>query len=123
PGSSSYFQKLLWLAGGSFTNQDGTEVTLDNEIGIDVMQKVKNLYDEELIAPMDPGSAPFWTATREGQVAILWNATWFGGYFHQNLTAPEEGLGQWRNVRLPYLVEGGPRAVNSGGSPLETPYF
>lgn len=123
PSSTVFFQNLLWLAGGSFTNQDGTEITIDNEIAIDVMNKIKVLYDEDLMAPMDAASAPFYTALREGQVAILWNATWFGGYFHANLAEGDDGFGQWRNVRLPYLVEGGPRTVNRGGSPLESPAF
>lgn len=121
--NTSFFQYLLWLAGGSITNKDGTQVTLDNQIGIDVMTKVKSLFDKGMMAPMDPNSEPFWSAARSGKVALLWEATWFGGYFHRNLTQKDSGFGQWRNVELPYLVKGGPRAVNSGGSPMETPAF
>ena len=123
PANATFFQMLLWLAGGSFTNKEGTEVTLDSDIAIDSMKKVKSLFDKGLMAPTDAGSEPFWTAAREGKVAAVWNATWFGGYFHRNITKPEEGLGQWRNVQLPYLKAGGPRAVNLGGSPMETPAF
>jgi lactose/L-arabinose transport system substrate-binding protein len=121
--NTSFFQYLLWLAGGSFTNQDGTQVTLDSPVGIDVMTKVKSLFDQGLMAPMDPGSEPFWTAARSDKVAIVWGATWFGGYFVRNLTQKDGGFGQWRNVQLPALVKGGPRAVNSGGSPMESPAF
>jgi lactose/L-arabinose transport system substrate-binding protein len=75
----SYFQMLHWLAGGSVTNKDGTQVTLDDQIGVDTMKKVKTLFDEGLFAPTDTGSEAWWTAARQGKIPMVWAATWFGG--------------------------------------------
>lgn len=124
PSSVGYFNSLLWLAGGSYTNKDGTQVTFDNDIAVDAMTKVKGLYDEGLIdKTLSFGSTDWFTATRAGKVAIFWSGAQNGGYMNRNITKPEEGQGQWRDVQLPYLVKGGPRAVNAGGSPLETPAY
>jgi maltose-binding protein MalE len=121
PESTALFQMLLWLAGGSYTNKIGDEITLDDGIAVDVMTKIKGMFDEELLAPMGAGSNAWWTAAREGKVPAVWNATWFGGYFHRHIEKAEDGMGLWRNVQLPELEPGGARAVNRGGSPLEIP--
>ena len=67
----SYYP-LLWQAGGTVLNEDGTEVAFNSEAGLDALNFVVQLFENEYVDPSlavtapDPGQSPL----AQGQVAL-----------------------------------------------------
>ena len=73
---ATYFQ----MGGSDFTNEDGTENTLDADTAKEAMEWVKSLYDNGyILAGIDDQSALF----QSGKAAFEFGGTWVTGTFEQ----------------------------------------
>jgi multiple sugar transport system substrate-binding protein len=112
------FPSMLWQRGGSYTNRAGTEVTIDDQKGVDVMRMMKRMYDEGIYMVVPPGGeASMFTAIKTGKLAALTDASWRLLSLRQQVVTPEDGAGKWRVTQMPLWEKGGTVTANSGGSP------
>jgi ABC-type glycerol-3-phosphate transport system substrate-binding protein len=108
---------LAMQLGGSITNADGTEVTLDNEAGIAAMVLLKQIYDAGIHIDDSPFNETYFAALAGGQIAISPLPVWYRGFgMEPAVTTPEQGLGQWRVALLPRASADSPRTANYGGA-------
>lgn len=91
---AAYFQ----MGGPDLVSEDGTEVTMDEQIAKDAMEWVKGLFDKGYILPgIDDHSAIF----QSGKAALEFGGTWVTGVFEQT-----EGL-NFNVAPYPTLFENG----------------
>jgi ABC-type glycerol-3-phosphate transport system substrate-binding protein len=115
--SGVVFSFILAQLGGSFTNADGTQVTLDDEKGVAAMQLVKKMYDAGIAIDDYLFSETFIAAAKSGKIAAGPFPDWYRGYgLGNSLKTPEDGLGKWRIALLPRAEKGGIRTANLGGA-------
>jgi lactose/L-arabinose transport system substrate-binding protein len=108
---------LAMQLGGSITNADGTEVTLDNDAGIAAMVLLKQIYDAGIHIDDSLFNETFFAALGGGQIAISPFPVWYRGFgLEPAVTTPEQGLGQWRVALLPRASADSPRTANFGGA-------
>lgn len=119
-GSSYYFDVLLQEAGGSYFKRDGT-VTVDDDLGYQVMTLIKQMYDAGITADIAQWSPGWYSGWKEGTLITNWGAAWMSHVFPDNIKEGEPTFGQWRIAPLPAFKEGGAVSSNSGGSQLVIP--
>ena len=122
PTDGSQFASVLWTfilaqLGGSITNADGTQVTMDDEKGVAAMTLVKKIYDADIAINDGMFNETFLAACKADKVAAFPMQDWFRQFgIGAAVTTPEEGLGKWRVALLPRAMEGGIRTANFGGA-------
>jgi ABC-type glycerol-3-phosphate transport system substrate-binding protein len=124
PSSGDNQTALLWTYvmfqfGGSITNADGTEVTLDDDKGIAAMEQVKRIYEADVSLDEPPFEETYFQALAAGQVAGAPLPAGYRGFAIEPYVKDEQGgLGQWRVALLPRPAEGTVRVANIGGAAL-----
>jgi len=122
PTDGSTWAAILWTfllaqLGGSITNVDGTQVTLDDDKGIAAMKLVKKMYDSGIAIDDNLFSETFFAAAKAGKVAAGPFPDWYRGYgLGNHLNSAADGQGKWRLALLPRVTEGGIRTANMGGA-------
>ena len=119
-GSSYYFDVLLQQAGGSYFRRDGT-VTVDDDLGYQVMTVIKEMYDAGITADIAQWTPGWFSGWKEGTLITNWGAAWMGHVFPDNIKEDDPTFGQWRIAPLPAFEEGGATSSNQGGSNLAIP--
>jgi ABC-type glycerol-3-phosphate transport system substrate-binding protein len=118
---TTLFCEMLWQAGGSIVSKDGTQVLLDSPISVEVMQRLQRWWKKGLLFEGSFYTPPLWSAMRQG---ILWSTTdvsaWMLG-MRDNITKPEDHVGDWRVAPMPAWTKGGPRTAGEGGGGLASP--
>ncbi|HEX2910868.1 MAG TPA: extracellular solute-binding protein [Chloroflexia bacterium] len=110
---------LLAQMGGSVTNADGSQVTLDDEKGIAAMKLLKKMYDAKIFYEEDPLNETFFAALSGNKIAALPMPVWYRGFaMDKNITTAEQGLGQWRVALLPRTGPNSIRTANFGGASI-----
>jgi ABC-type glycerol-3-phosphate transport system substrate-binding protein len=100
-GWSALYMFALHQLGGTAVSQDGQNITIDSEEGIQAMQIVKNLWDA---GGLDVGwwSPPYWAALKEGQLVGDFAAAWARGFWEAQLAEEgEESEVEWRIAKFP----------------------
>jgi lactose/L-arabinose transport system substrate-binding protein len=124
PSTGTFVTALNWMyvlfqLGGAITNADGTEVTLDDERGIQAMQLTKQIYDADVSIDEDPTLENYFAAISAGQVAGMPAPVWYDGFgIAPNVTDEQSGLGNWRVALLPRAGESTTRTANWGGAAI-----
>lgn len=109
-----YMQIALQSCGKWFYGEDGKANFVDNEV-IRYMSKIlKEMYELELIYPVDYWSAEGIGAIQNGNIAAHISAVWYV----PTLTAIEEMSGLWGYTNIPIVegVKGATKYSNIGGS-------
>jgi ABC-type glycerol-3-phosphate transport system substrate-binding protein len=115
---------LAMQLGGSITNADGTEVTLDNEAGIAAMRLLKQIYDANIHIDDSIFNETYFAALGGGQIAISPLPVWYRGFgLEPAVATPEQGQGQWRVALLPRASADSPRTANYGGANIASTRF
>jgi ABC-type glycerol-3-phosphate transport system substrate-binding protein len=112
------FMVPLYSLGGNVSDENGEEILLDNEAGIQAMEYAKQAWDLQagLDAPwMGP---PYWGAVKENKLAGTYSPPWMRGFFEANAKSAEEGIGKWRNMLLPQYTGATVRSNVWGGASL-----
>lgn len=118
--SSAYLWSfILCQLGGAITNDDGTEITFDNELGVAAMEQTARLYQADIAIDEEPFEENYFAEIAAGNVAITPQAVWYRGFgIDPNATDESGGLGQWRTALLPSAGEGTIRTANLGGAAI-----
>jgi ABC-type glycerol-3-phosphate transport system substrate-binding protein len=113
----SYF---LCQLGGSITNADGTQVTLDDEKGVAAMRLVKQVWDADIAVQDSPLLETYFAAVAGNQVAAMPMPVWYRGFgLEPYATSAEEGgAGRWRVALLPRPAPEAVRTANFGGAAI-----
>lgn len=100
-GWSALFMYTLHQLGGTAVSQDGQQITVADEKGIQAMTIVKGLWD--CGGGLDVGwwSAPYWAAIQEGTLIGDFAAAWAKGFWEAQIKEAEAGLGKWRLAPFP----------------------
>lgn len=108
----------LYELGGNVSDENGEEILLDNEAGVQSMDYAKQAWD--LQAGLDAGwfSPPYWAAIKEGKLAGTYSPPWMRGFFQTEVTSPDTGQGKWRNQLLPEYPGAKVRSNVWGGASL-----
>lgn len=115
---------ILCQLGGGITNDDGTEVTFDNDQGIEAMEVTKRLYQAGIHIDENPLEENFFAEIGAGNVAMLPHAVWYRGYgIEPNAYDEQSGLGQWRVALLPSAGEGSSLTANFGGASIASTIY
>ncbi|MCO5223058.1 MAG: extracellular solute-binding protein [Thermomicrobiales bacterium] len=117
--SAHLFTFLLCQLGGAITNADGTEITFDNDLGIQAMEQAARLYQADIHIDEEPFEENYFAEIAAGNVAITPQAVWYRGFgIAPNAIDEQGGLGQWRTALLPSAGEGSLRTANLGGAAI-----
>jgi len=100
-GWGALYMFALHQLGGSAVSEDGQEIRVADELGIQAMQIVKQLWD--CGGGLDVGwwSAPYWAALQEGTLIGDFAAAWAKGFWEAQIGTAEAGLGIWRLAPFP----------------------
>ena len=118
---TTLFCEMLWQSGGSIVTQDGSDVLLDSPASIEVMTRLQRWWKKGLLFEGSFYTPPLWSAMREG---ILWSTTDVSAFMlgmRDNITKPEDHVGDWRVAPMPAYVKGGARTAGEGGGGLAAP--
>lgn len=117
--STLLWQFILCQLGGHITNEDGTEVTLDDDLGIAALELTKQLYQADIAIDEVPTEENYFAHIASGNVAMTTQAVWYRGFgIEPNAFDEQGGLGQWRVALLPTAGEGSSRTANYGGAAI-----
>jgi ABC-type glycerol-3-phosphate transport system substrate-binding protein len=118
--SSAYLWSfILCQLGGAITNADGTEVTFDNDLGIQAMTLAQKLYQADIAIDEEPFEENYFAEIAAGNVAMTPQAVWYRGFgIEPNAMDETGGLGQWRTSLLPSAGEGSLLTANMGGAAI-----
>jgi ABC-type glycerol-3-phosphate transport system substrate-binding protein len=119
-GTSYHFDVFLQQLGGSYFAPDG-KVTVDDELGVEALTMIKEMYDAGITADIGQWSPGWFTGWKEGTLITNWGAAWMGHVFPDNIKEGEPTFGQWRIAPLPAFKPGGATSSNAGGSNLVVP--
>ncbi|TXG83584.1 MAG: extracellular solute-binding protein [Thermomicrobiales bacterium] len=115
---------ILCQLGGGITNADGTEVTFDNDLGIQAMTIAQKLYQADIAIDEEPFEENYFAEIAAGNVAATPQAVWYRGFgIEPNATDEQGGLGQWRVALLPSAGEGSLLAANLGGAAIASTIY
>jgi ABC-type glycerol-3-phosphate transport system substrate-binding protein len=115
---------ILFQLGGSITNADGTEITLDDEKGVAAMELTKKLYEADIAIDEVPFEENYFAEISAGHVAISPAAVWYRGFaLEPSVTDEQSGLGQWRVALLPRPAEGAVQVANLGGAAIASTIY
>lgn len=122
--STIIWQYLLCQLGGSITNADGTEITMDDERGVAALELLKQMYEAEIGIEDNPTTETFFAALSGGQIAAMPMPVWYRGFgVDPNVYDEQSGLGQWRVALLPRVDEGSVRTANWGGAAIASTIY
>lgn len=123
--SSAYLWSfILCQLGGGITNADGTEVTFDNDLGIQAMTTAQKLYQAGIAIDEEPFEENYFAEIAAGNVAMTTQAVWYRGFgIEPNATDEQGGLGQWRVALLPSAGEGSVLTANLGGAAIASTIY
>lgn len=123
--SSAYLWSfILCQLGGAITNDTGTEVTFDNDLGIQAMELTKRLYEADIAIDEEPFQENYFAEIAAGNVAATPQAVWYRGFgIEPNATDEQGGLGQWRVALLPSAGEGSVLTANLGGAAIASTIY
>ncbi len=122
--SAQLWSFILCQLGGGITNADGTEVTFDNELGIQAMEIAQRLYQANIHIDENALEENYFAEIGAGNVAITTQAVWYRGYgIEPNAYDEQSGLGQWRVALLPSAGEGSARTANFGGASIASTIY
>ncbi|MEZ4500171.1 MAG: extracellular solute-binding protein [Thermomicrobiales bacterium] len=95
--SADLFTFILCQLGGGITNAEGTEVTFDNEVGIEAMTITQKLFQADIAIDEVPFEENYFAEVAAGNVAMTPQAVWYRGFgIEPNAMDEQGGLGQWR---------------------------
>lgn len=115
---------ILCQLGGGITNADGTEVTFDNDLGIQAMTIAQKLYQADIAIDEEPFEENYFAEIAAGNVAATPQAVWYRGFgIEPNATDEQGGLGQWRVALLPSAGEGSLLTANLGGAAIASTIY
>jgi lactose/L-arabinose transport system substrate-binding protein len=118
------WQFILFQLGGAITNDDGSEITLDDERGIAAMELAKKLFEADVAIDEIPFEENYFATIAAGQVAMSPSAVWYRGFgIEPNVTDEQSGLGQWRVSLLPRAGADSVRTANLGGAAIASTTF
>jgi ABC-type glycerol-3-phosphate transport system substrate-binding protein len=111
----TYFLAQL---GGSFTNADGSEITVNTPQGLAATQLLKKVWDAQISVDGSAFSDVFFGALKGNKFAVLPAPSWYRAFgLEANITTAEEGgFGAWRTALLPRPAPGAARTANWGGA-------
>ncbi len=122
--SADLFTFLLCQLGGAITNADGTEVTFDNDLGVQAMTLTQKLFQADIAIDEDPFAENYFAEIAAGNVAVTPQAVWYRGFgIEPNATDESGGLGQWRVTLLPSAGEGSVLTANLGGAAIASTIY
>lgn len=122
--SADLFTFLLCQLGGAITNADGTEVTFDNDLGVQAMTLTQKLYQADIAIDEIPFEENYFAEIAAGNVAMTPQAVWYRGFgIEPNATDEQGGLGQWRVALLPSAGEGSVLTANLGGAAIASTIY
>ena len=115
---------ILCQLGGGITNAEGTEVTFDNDLGIEALEITKRLYQANIHIDENASEENYFAEIGAGNVAMLPHAVWYRGYgIEPNAYDEQSGLGQWRVALLPSAGEGSSLTANYGGASIASTIY
>lgn len=117
------FEIILHQLGGSITSPDGTQVTVDNEIGLKAMEAVKRLWDTKANLDTPWLKPPYWGAIKANKLVSDYMPAWMRGFMEAEVKSPEQGAGKWRLMPLPKHPGGISRTAEIGGASLASTRF
>jgi ABC-type glycerol-3-phosphate transport system substrate-binding protein len=100
-GWAALFMFALHQLGGTVVSQDGQQITVADELGIQAMSIVKQLWDSGGGLDVAWWSAPYWAAFQEGELIGDFAAAWARGFIEAQVKSPEHGLGRFRLAPFP----------------------
>lgn len=122
--SADLFTFILCQLGGGITNADGSEVTFDNDLGIQAMTTTQKLYQADIAIDEIPFEANYFAEIAAGNVAMTPQAVWYRGFgIEPNAMDETGGLGQWRVSLLPSAGEGSALTANLGGAAIASTIY
>ncbi len=122
--SADLFSFILCQLGGAITNADGTEVTFDNDLGVQAMTITQKLFQADIAIDEDPFAENYFAEIAAGNVAATPQAVWYRGFgIEPNATDETGGLGQWRVALLPSAGEGSLLTANLGGAAIASTIY
>jgi len=100
-GWGALFMFALHQLGGTAVSQDGQNITVGDDKGVQAMAIVKQLWDSG--GGLDVGwwSAPYWAAVQEGILIGDFAAAWAKGFWEAQIQTAEAGMGTWRLAPFP----------------------
>ena len=117
PQDVSFFQKLLWQAGGSYFDRATGAVILDNEAGLKAMDMYAKIAFSGITIDVPPFTPAWFGAWKEDKLVTEPGAGWMLHVFIDNVKEGDNGFGQWRIADyLPAFEKGGTPTSNLGGS-------
>jgi len=122
--SADLFTFILCQLGGGITNADGTEVTFDNDLGVQAMTTTQKLYQADISIDEIPFEENYFAEIAAGNVAMTPQAVWYRGFgIEPNAMDEQGGLGQWRVALLPSAGEGSVLTANLGGAAIASTIY
>ncbi|MCC6674782.1 MAG: extracellular solute-binding protein [Thermomicrobiales bacterium] len=122
--SADLFTFILCQLGGGITNADGTEVTFDNDLGVQAMTTTQKLYQADISIDEIPFEENYFAEIAAGNVAMTPQAVWYRGFgIEPNAMDEQGGLGQWRVSLLPSAGEGSVLTANLGGAAIASTIY
>lgn len=103
PGAAwaTIFMYVLHQMGGTTLSQDGLEIKVGDEKGIQAMSIVKKLYESGGGLDVEWWSPAYWAALQEGTLIGDFAAAWAKGFWEAQIKSPEQGAGKWRIAKFP----------------------
>jgi ABC-type glycerol-3-phosphate transport system substrate-binding protein len=120
---SNLFLQMVWQAGGTFISKDWSKVEVNSPICIAVAKRLRAWWQSGLIFEGSFYTAPLWGAMRTGQLWMTADPSWWILGMRDNISKPEDHVGDWRVGPLPVATAGGARTANEGGGGLAAPAY
>lgn len=116
-GDAGYAQTMIWQAGGTPFQVEGTEVTIDlaDEGSTTYAEFWQTMLDEDLIAPITTWTDEWYQGLGNGTIATLVIGAWMPAMLESGVPS---GTGQWRVAPMPQWEEGAYDTAENGGSAL-----
>ncbi|WP_125773311.1 ABC transporter substrate-binding protein [Antribacter gilvus] len=117
-GDAGYTTSIIWQAGGTPFEVDGTDVTVDlggDEGAAKFAGVYQEMIDEELLADIPGWSDEWFQAMDDGTIATLVTGAWMPGNMESG--APN-AAGKWRVAPMPQWEAGANATAENGGSSL-----
>lgn len=101
-GWSALFMFALHQVGGTAVSKDGQTLTVGDELGIEAMNIVKQLWDSGGGLDVAWWSPPYWAALKDGELIGDFAAAWARGFWEAQLAADaSQETGFWRIAKFP----------------------
>ena len=100
-GWSALYMFTLHQLGGTVVSQDGQSIMAGDDLGVQAMSIVKQLWDCGGGLDVAWWSAPYWAAIQEGTLVGDFAAAWAKGFWEAQIATADAGIGQWRLAPFP----------------------